>query len=138
MNLLQKIKSKNIKERFELVNALSILLKQEISVSDIPEWFNYTKTGCNVERLPLDPDWYYVRMASIVILLIHNPRSTQKLRNRYGSMKNRGSKPDRWFKAGGSIIRHMLQILEKYEFLSIHKKGRYTNDKGKNLVINLL
>lgn len=138
MNLLQKIQSKDIKERWTLVQTISTNLKTTIPLSEFPEWFNFTKTGWNTERVPLRNDWYFIRMASMLVHLIHNPRRTQKLRNKYGKLKNRGSKPDKWFKAGGSMIRHMLQILEKHELVSKHKKGRYTSSKGKEVISLLL
>ena len=32
----------------------------------IPKWADYVKTGTNRELCPYDPDWLYVRAASIV------------------------------------------------------------------------
>ena len=31
----------------------------------IPKWFNFVKTSCKKELSPYDPDWLYVRAASL-------------------------------------------------------------------------
>ena len=60
------------------------------------------------------------------------------MRTRYGSKKNRGQKPEKFVRAGGKIIRTILQQLEKAELVKKaeikNKKGRTLTPKGKSFL----
>ncbi|MEM2142562.1 MAG: 30S ribosomal protein S19e [Candidatus Thorarchaeota archaeon] len=87
-----------------------------------PEWAPFVKTGSHRERAPDDPDWWYIRCASILRkIYLKGPIGTQKLRVMYGGRKSRGTKPNRFCKGSGSIIRTALQQLEMAGF--IKKRG---------------
>ena len=46
-----------------------------------PELFNYVKTGAHNERTPNNPDWFYVRNASILYQIYkHGSTGTGSLR----------------------------------------------------------
>jgi len=105
-----------------------------------PEWSVYVKTGVNRERPPLQQDWWYMRMASIMRKLYLSPEGigVQRLRTLYGGRKNRGHKPEHKYKASGNIIRKMLQQLETIGFLETKKgKGRILTKKGKEFISNI-
>ena len=99
------------------------------------EWANFVKTGRHKERLPDDPDWWYHRSAALLrTVASRGPVGTQKLRHKYGGKKNRGHKPEKFFPASGSIIRKILQQLEKAQLVKqaekgVHK-GRVLTPKG--------
>lgn len=99
------------------------------------EWSKFVKTGQNKERLPDSQDWWYSRSAAILqTIASRGPVGTQKLRNKFGSKKRRGHKPAHFYKASGSIIRNILQQLEKSELVKqvakgVHK-GRVLTPKG--------
>jgi small subunit ribosomal protein S19e len=79
----------------------------------VPEWAMYVKSGPSRERPPMSEDFWYTRAASILRqLYIHGVVGVGKLRTRYGSRKDRGGKPDKFFKSGGKIIRVILQQAE--------------------------
>jgi small subunit ribosomal protein S19e len=104
-----------------------------------PEWAKYVKTGMSKERLPENQNWYITRAAAILrTVYIRGPIGVEKLRNKYGSKKNRGHQPEKFFKASGKIIRSALQQLEKAGFIEqkIIKghKGRVITPKGKSFV----
>jgi len=118
----------------ELINQTAQELKKQ-SLVQPTEWSKLVKTGHHKERLPDDPDWWFYRSAAI-LKSIHKlgPVGTQKLRTKYGGKKNRGHKPEHFYPASGSIIRHILQQLEKAELIKqvekgLHK-GRILTPKG--------
>jgi len=93
---------------------LILRLAQELETKITPpKWAPYVKTGVNRERPPDDPKWFYSRSASILrYIAINGPVGVERLRSKYGGSKNRGAKPERVRKGGGSIIRKSLQQLE--------------------------
>ncbi len=94
------------------IPALAEALKN-IPEFEVPEWAMYVKTGVSRERPPMSEDFWYTRSASILRqLYIHGVVGVGKLRTRYGSRKDRGGRPDKFFKAGGKIIRVILQQAE--------------------------
>jgi len=104
-----------------------------------PEWVDYVKTGVHKERPPLDPDWYYYRAASILKNVYKfGPIGVEKLRRKYGGRKNRGYKPEHTYKAGGKIIRVILQQLEELGLVTKSQKGthkgRVATPKGISLL----
>lgn len=108
-----------------------------------PEWANFVKTGRAKENQPLNKEWYYIRAASILrTIYIRGPIGVQKLRIKYGSKKNRGSRPEKFYKASGKIIRIIMQDLEKNNLISYKKegihKGRIISPKGKSFIDNIL
>lgn len=104
-----------------------------------PEWAIFIKTGAHKERPPIRKDWWYIRAASILRTLYKlGPIGVSKLRKKYGGRKRRGHKPEEFRKAGGSILRKILQQLEKAELAKQAKrdlhKGRIITPKGKSLL----
>jgi|GEM_PF-198852 small subunit ribosomal protein S19e len=96
----------------KFIPALAEALKK-IPEFEVPEWALYVKTGVSRERPPAMEDFWYTRAASILRqLYIRGVVGVGKLRTRYGSRKDRGGKPDKFFKSGGKIIRVILQQAE--------------------------
>ena len=118
----------------ELVNKTASELKKQKLVEPT-EWSKFVKTGHHKQRLPDNEDWWYSRSAAILRAVANlGPVGTEKLRTKYGGKKNRGHKPERFYKSSGSIIRKILQQLEKSELIkqtekSTHK-GRILTAKG--------
>ena len=87
------------KDPVKFIPALAEALKG-IEGFDVPEWATFVKSGVSRERPPISDDFWYTRAASILRqLYIHGVVGVGKLRTRYGSRKDRGGKPDRFFKA---------------------------------------
>jgi len=94
------------------IPALAEALKK-IPEFEVPEWAMYVKSGVSRERPPMDEDFWFTRAASILRqLYIRGVVGVGKLRTRYGSRKDRGGRPDKFFKSGGKIIRVILQQAE--------------------------
>lgn len=88
------------------------------------EWAKFVKTGHHKERLPDDPDWWYHRSAAVLRSIAKlGPVGTEKLRTKFGGLKGRGHKPEHFYKASGSIIRKILQQLEKAGLIKQVAKG---------------
>ena len=83
-----------------------------------PSWASFVKTGHHKERPPENPDWWFIRAASILKNIYnHGPVGVSKMRSRYGGKKDRGRKPERFTKASGNIIRKIVQQLESAELV---------------------
>jgi small subunit ribosomal protein S19e len=119
-----------------LINRLSEYLKENMREIQPTEWAGYVKTGSHVERVPQSPDWWYVRSASMLRKLYMNgPVGVSRLRKDYGGRKRRGVRPAHFAKAGGSIIRTILQQLEQAGLAQKDGiKGRNVSGKGRSLL----
>ena len=110
-------------------------------VADVkpPSWSVFVKTGAHVERPPTNPDWWFIRTASILTKLDDlGPVGVAKLRVKYGGKRNRGMAPERFKRSSGKILRLILQQLEKAGLAKqaakgLHK-GRVLTPKGKSFV----
>jgi len=118
-----------------LVEKLAAKLK-EIEEIKPPEWAAFVKTGRHKERVPEQEDWWYYRAASVLRkVYVDGPVGIQRLRTWYGGKKNRGHAPEHFYRAGGSIIRKVLQQLESAGLVrTIPKEGRIVTPKGQSLV----
>lgn len=123
------------------VSALELIrkLKEELKKSkeiNPPVWAKFSKSGIHRERPPQQPDFWYVRAASILRrIYLDGPVGVQRLRTYYGGLKKRGYKPSRFRRAGGAMIRKMLQQLETAGFIDkVDKGGRKITSKGKKLL----
>jgi len=119
-----------------LIDRLSGYLKENIREIQPPEWAGYVKTGSQAERVPQNPDWWYVRSASILRKIYMNgPVGVSRLRKDYGGRKRRGVRPAHFAKAGGNIIRTVLQQLEQAGLSQKDGiKGRVVSGKGRSLL----
>ena len=96
-----------------------------------PAWSLFVKSGSHKERPPEQEDFWYIRAASILRrLYLNGPVGVERLRTYYGGRKQRGTKPARFRKASGNIIRKILQQLEKAGLVEKDKKGRKLSRKG--------
>ncbi len=119
----------------DLVSQAAQQLKGKIKK---PDYMNYVKSGANKERPPLDPDFWYVRSASILRqVYINGPVGVSKLRVRYGSAKGHSVHRKHHEEAGGSIIRDSLMALETINFVKKTKKGRVITPQGKSFLDKL-
>lgn len=111
---------------------------------DAPEWINFVKSGSFRERPINDSDFWHKRAASILRQIYRkNVVGVNRLRTKYGGRQNRGSKPQRFKKSGGKIIRTILQQADAAGFTEIAKAirgvrkkrpGRQLTQKGKDFL----
>ncbi|NCO18275.1 hypothetical protein AUJ61_01270 [Candidatus Pacearchaeota archaeon CG1_02_30_18] len=131
------------------INAQEYNLKLAEALKKIPEfkepdWAKLVKSGPSKERPIDDLDFWHKRAASILRQIYKKKIvGVSKLRTKYGSKKNRGFKPEEFRKAGGKIIRTILQQSDKAGFTEIakdirdvrsKKPGRQLTKKGKDFL----
>ena len=96
-----------------------------------PAWAEFAKTGVHKEMPPEDPDWWFTRGAAVLRrVYIDGPVGVERMRTFYGGRKNRGSKPNRFKKGSGSVIRELLQQLEDAGLVVKEKGGRRASPAG--------
>lgn len=118
-------------------------LKEELKkLSELqpPQWSHFTKTGVHKERLPEQPDWWYARAASLLRrVYLDGPVGISRLRSYYGGRQNRGQAPEHFRRAGGKIIRTILQQLEQTGLVrKVERGGRKVTPKGAAMLENLI
>ena len=120
----------------KFIDRLAKYLKENVDEVQPLPWTSVAKTGMHNEKQPQNPNWWYVRSASILRkVYIYGPLGLETLRAEYGGRKNRGSKPDRVKKCGGSNIRKVLQQLEAAELVvTARPQGRKITPKGRKLL----
>lgn len=100
---------------------------------EMPEWAHFVKTSISKERPP-QGDWWHIRAASVLRkIYLKGVIGVEKLRGQYSSKKDRGAKPESVHKAGGKIIRTILNQAEKAGFVAksqTNKPGRQLTKKG--------
>merc|ERR1712039_377904 len=91
------------------------------------------KTGCYKELCPYDPDWYFVRAASIARkIYLKQGIGVGKFRKIYGSTYRKGVRTEHFCKVSGGLIRHICQQLEKAGLVEMYSKGgRVITSAGK-------
>ncbi len=109
-----------------------------------PEWIEFVKSGAGKARPIDDLDFWYKRAASILRQIYRKDTvGTNRLRTKYGSKKERGARPEEFRRAGGKIIRVILQQSDKVGFTEIvkgikgvkgKKPGRKLTEKGKKFL----
>lgn len=120
----------------KFIEKLAKYLKENVDEVNPPAWVNIVKTGSHVQKQPQNPDWWYIRCASLLRkIYIHEPIGIEKLRAEYGGRKDFGVKPEHAVKAGGAIIRKALQQLEAAGLVETLKpRGRVMTRKGRKLL----
>jgi small subunit ribosomal protein S19e len=116
---------------------LAEALKKE-EAFEKPEWVDFVKTGVSRKRPSVEEDFWHKRAASILRqIYIREVVGVERLRTRYGGKKDRGMKPDKFYKGSGKIIRTILKQAEDAglaEKSAGKKKGRKLTSKGKDFM----
>ncbi len=123
----------------KFIEKVAKYLKDNVDAVTPPPWASVAKTGSHVEKQPQNPDWWYVRAASILRkVYIHGPIGLEKLRADYGGRKGFTVTREHVFKSGGSNIRKVLQQLEVAGFVQSSKpRGRIVTKEGRKLLQEL-
>ena len=119
----------------KLIGRAAEELKKSIKM---PGWAIYIKTGVHNERPPEQKDWWYTRAASMLRhIYLKGPLGVSKLRKHYGGLHRRGHKPAHTARAGGKVIRTILQDLERLQLIEKiekPKKGRKISPQGQKFL----
>ncbi|MEM5794626.1 MAG: 30S ribosomal protein S19e [Candidatus Aenigmatarchaeota archaeon] len=121
----------------KLIEKVKEELKKFEEIKPLP-WSRFVKSGSHRERPPEQKDFWYIRAASILRrIYLDGPIGVERLRTYYGGRKRRGHKPAHFRKAGGNIIRKILQQLEKAGLVEKAGKGRKITPKGQKFLDNI-
>lgn len=122
----------------ELIKKVAEELKKFSEIKQ-PVWAAFCKTGMQKERPPSNEEWWHTRAAALLrTIALRGPIGVSKLRTKYGGRKNRGHKPDKFYRGAGNNIRKIMQQLEKAQLIKkaeagVHK-GRIITPKGESLL----
>lgn len=113
-----------------LIERLAGILKNEDLPA--PSWIPFVKTGAHANKPPQNRDWWHTRCASLLRkIYINGPVGINDLRKVYGGGKPSGYGAAHHKDAGGAIIRHAIQGLEKLGYVEkVEKKGRVVSKQG--------
>jgi len=119
-----------------LIGRLAQYLKSNVDSVKPPEWGPFVKTGMHTERAPENPDWWYVRCASLLRkVYVKGPIGIEHLRSQYGGRKDRGTRPEHTRKGSGAIVRRALHQLEQAGLVETSKqRGRVASPEGRRLL----
>ncbi|MFT4326477.1 MAG: 30S ribosomal protein S19e [Candidatus Woesearchaeota archaeon] len=115
---------------------------QKMPECSAPEWTQFVKTGVHKQRPPVDEDWWFQRLASILRkVALKGPIGVNKLRREYGGKYRRGYAPAKFAKGSGKIIRVGLQQLESAKLIKQvtvdGHKGRVLDTKGTKCIAEI-
>ena len=119
----------------EFVKAYASHLKHSGKM-ELPEWTDIVKTAKFKELAPYDPDWYYVRSASMARkIYLRGGLGVGAFKRIYGGSKRNGSRPPHFCRSSGSIARHILKQLQKMGIIEQELKGgrRITSNGRRDL-----
>ena len=103
-----------------------------------PAYVDFVKTGPSKERVPSDPDFFFVRSASLLRqVYIAGPIGVSKMRTRYGTRKLHTIHRHHHKRAGGSVIKDAFDALEKLDYVKKTPKGRIITSNGKSFLDKL-
>eukprot|EP00298_Acanthocystis_sp_HF-20_P001826 c12283_g1_i1.p1 GENE.c12283_g1_i1~~c12283_g1_i1.p1 ORF type:complete len:146 (-),score=40.27 c12283_g1_i1:129-566(-) len=101
----------------------------------LPAFHVYAKTGKFKDLAPTNPDWYFIRAASLARkVYLRQNTGVGAFRQVYGGSERRGVKPNRFCLASGGIIRHCLQDLERIGIVAKGTKGRVITKEGQRIL----
>jgi len=80
----------------------------------VPDWVDIVKTGHYKELCPNDPDWFYVRTASVARkIYLRGGTGIGALKRVYGGSFRRGPRPPVFCQGSGKIARYIVQQLRQ-------------------------
>jgi small subunit ribosomal protein S19e len=98
------------------------LNKKRTGKLKVPAWNDVVKTGVFNELAPSDPDWFYVRCASVARHLYLRRAGVGALTKVYGEKKRNGVAPPHFCRASSNILRKSLQALEAVKLVEKAEK----------------
>ncbi len=119
-----------------LIERLARHLKEEVDSITPPGWTAFAKTGVYAQRPPSNPNWWFIRCASILRkIYTKGPIGIEKLRQEYAGRQDRGAKPEHVKKGSGAIIRNAIQQLQSADLVRPQRnQGRVVTSDGRRLM----
>eukprot|EP00467_Chlorarachnion_reptans_P020664 CAMPEP_0114512608 /NCGR_PEP_ID=MMETSP0109-20121206/15074_1 /TAXON_ID=29199 /ORGANISM="Chlorarachnion reptans, Strain CCCM449" /LENGTH=176 /DNA_ID=CAMNT_0001692319 /DNA_START=35 /DNA_END=565 /DNA_ORIENTATION=- len=100
---------------------------------EIPDYAEYIKTAPFKELSPYDPDWYYVRAASIARkVYLFGGMGVGGLAKVYGGRSQKGTRRGHFKRASRGVLRHILRQLSEMKIVckKVDTKGRFITSEG--------
>ena len=108
----------------DFVIAYAAHLKR-IGKIEVPKWADLVKTSVHKELAPYDPDWYYIRAASIARkVYLRGGVGVGAFSKVYGGTPNKGTCMGHFTTSSRSIIRHILKQLELLKIVEKDPRGK--------------
>ncbi len=104
-----------------------------------PEWAKFARTGVHTEKAPVQPDWWYRRIAAVLRkVYVYGPVGSTRLAAEFGGRRDDGSAPYHPRRGSRSVAREAMQQLESLGYLSkLDKRGRTITPAGRKLLDKL-
>jgi len=121
------------------IQRLAKYIKDNVDQVQPPPWATMAKTSSHTQRQPEDPDWWFIRTASILRkIYIHEPIGVQRLRAEYGGRTGGHAHREHARKGGGSNIRKIIQQLEAAGLVQpARNRGRIVTKEGRRTLDRL-
>ncbi len=121
-----------------LIKRLAAYLKDNVQQMKPAPWSLYAKTGARKDSPPQDPNWWYVRAASLLRkIYLNDSVGVERLRMAYSYRAPVGKKAraPRTRKSAGAPIRSILHQLEQAGLVAkVPGKGRTLTPQGRGLL----
>merc|ERR1712139_701065 len=115
----------------EFIEAFARHLKKGNKIK-MPDWLSHYKTACFKDLAPYDPDWLYIRAASVAYqLYMRGKVGVNTLRKHYSGKHRRGTRTEHSRLTAGKCIRYCLVQLEKAQIVG---KLCYEGKDGSTIV----
>ncbi|MGC2034564.1 MAG: 30S ribosomal protein S19e [Thermoplasmata archaeon] len=118
-----------------LLPQLATELRNRQAVSP-PAWATFVKTGVHTHLAPTQPDWWYLRSASVLRkIYLSGVTGVQRLSSEYGGKRDRGSAPYHARTGSRAILREIIHQLERAGLVQAQKnRGRRLSAEGQRLL----
>jgi small subunit ribosomal protein S19e len=98
---------------------------------EVQTWVDIVKTASYKELAPYDPDWFYIRAASMARkLYVSGNMGVGAFRKNYSGAKNDGVCRHHYAIGSGSVARSILKQLEAVGVVEKGPKGRRITPSG--------
>ncbi|MFQ1021289.1 40S ribosomal protein S19 [Tardisphaera saccharovorans] len=115
---MEKLNYRAVSSQY-LVGPLATRLKSFEQITQ-PAWANYAKTATFKQSLPQDPDWWYKRVASVLVKLSQEPTlGVSRLSSTYGGRIISRAKPHHVARGSRKTIRIIIDQLEQAGLIAI-------------------
>merc|ERR1719454_2833475 len=116
----------------EFIEAFARHLKKGNKIK-MPDWLSHYKTACFKDPAPYDPDWLYIRAASVAYqIYMRGKVGVNTLRKHYSGKHRRGTRTEHSRLTAGKCIRYCLLELERAQFVG---KMTIESQSNQDLVI---
>lgn len=114
-------------------------LRENFQEIEPPPQTAFAKTGSHREEAPKDPNFWYIRCASLLRkIYVQGPIGVSHLREQYGGLTKKGDVGKHKRRGGGFTVRRPLEQLEKAGLVkTVERRGRIITKEGASLLDTL-